>query len=55
MEYFLLLGGLAEGVGARIKMGLQAAYDKLFENPLLLALFTAAVLLLGLWGLRSSK
>lgn len=42
-------------MGARIKMGLQAAYDKLFENPLLLALFTAIALFLGLWGLRSSK
>ncbi len=55
MEYLFLLGGLGEAVGAKIKLGLQQAYDKLFENPLLLALFAGGALLLGLWALRSSE
>jgi|GEM_PF-2762753 hypothetical protein len=55
MEYILLLGGLGEAVGTRIKMGLQTAYDKLFENPWLLALFAGGLILLGLWALRPSR
>ncbi len=53
MEYALLVGRMAENVGANIKMGLGAAYDKLFENPLLLAVVGGSVLLLCLWALKS--
>ena len=55
MEYILMLGGLTQTIGGNIKMGLQSAYDKLFENPLLLALVVGGVLLLAVWALKTSK
>ena len=55
MEYILILGGMGQNLGARMKMGLQAAYDKMFENPMILAVVVGAVILLGLWGLKSSR
>jgi len=55
MEYILMLGGLAQNIGGEVKTGLQTAYDKMFENPLLLALVVGGVLLLAVWALKSSK
>jgi hypothetical protein len=55
MEYALLVGRMSESLGSNIKMGLNSIYDKLFENPLLLALVCGGVLLLGLWALKSSR
>lgn len=55
MEYILMLGGLAQNIGGNIKMSLQAAYDKMFANPLLLALVAGGLILLGLWALKTSR
>lgn len=55
MEYMLILGRLGESLGLQLKMGLNSIYEKLFENPLLLALVCGSVLLLGLWALKTSR
>lgn len=55
MEYALLAGSAAQSLGAKVKMTLQMAYDKMFENPLLLAIVVGSVILLGLWALRTSR
>ncbi len=55
MEYILMVGGLGQNLAAKMKMGLSSAYDKLFENPLLLAIVVGGVILLGLWALKTSR
>ena len=55
MEYIFMLGGLTQTIGGNIKMGLQSAYDKMFENPLILALVVAGVLLIAVWAMKTSK
>ncbi len=55
MEYILLLGAAAEAFGSNMKMGLQTAYDKIFEHPWLLALVCGGAILLALWAMKTSK
>ncbi|MBW1992191.1 MAG: hypothetical protein JRI59_08765 [Deltaproteobacteria bacterium] len=55
MEYVLMLGGLAQRVGANLQASLQSAYNKMFENPWLLALVVGGVLLVCFWALKTSK
>jgi hypothetical protein len=55
MEYVLIVLRMAESSALSIQKGLGAFLDKLFENPLFLAIFAGAALLVGLWALKSSR
>jgi hypothetical protein len=55
MEYIFMFFGMGQSLAAKMKMGIGAAYDKLFENPLLLAVVAGGVILLALWALRTSR
>jgi hypothetical protein len=55
MEYLLMLMGMAVTVLGQVKMGLGAAYDKIFEHTWLLVLVCGAAILLGLWSIKTAR
>lgn len=52
MDYYLLFREVARSVWAETRVALGMAFDRLFENPILLMFLVLGVVLFALWVLH---